>query len=221
MKVILRFVAVFHRTYTSGYEVFQDVLTVFTYVYRVFCGFHGEDTSLPIFRRTNKILSKEEVVKLLLLPPIPSRTCTIVPRCVSNNVVFLLDTSSLESQEDWRCDDMGAWLNNGVQKHVFYHAYGKIKESNREENNGNGTPYTLVRCYFKNKTSGDLKKYVSYLLGKFLLFYFFVIQFGRGAILKMKRSFHLLLITNTGCWKKCSLNNKHAIKINYLIYFLL
>ena len=60
---------------------------------------------------------------------------------------------------------MGAWRNNGVKR----------KESSAEANGSNGIEtmqgnvYTLRRMYFKNISSPDLKKYVSYIEGSVIV----------------------------------------------------
>ena len=36
--------------------------------------------------------------------------------CVDVNAAFIVDTSSLGSRDDIKCDDNGAWINNGVPK---------------------------------------------------------------------------------------------------------
>lgn len=40
--------------------------------------------------------------------------CQSVPKCVDVNAAFIVDTSSLGSRDDVKCDDNGAWINNGV-----------------------------------------------------------------------------------------------------------
>ena len=37
-----------------------------------------------------------------------------VPTCISDNVVFLVDTNRLDDPRDIDCDDMGVWRNNRV-----------------------------------------------------------------------------------------------------------
>ena len=64
---------------------------------------------------------------------------------------------------DWKCDDMGAWKNNGVQRiQLALRPNGDVVPV---DNSNEG--YTLKRTYFKNKSSPDLKKVVSFLPGEF------------------------------------------------------
>ena len=102
-----------------------------------------------------------EILKILLKPMAGNTTCKIPPRNISHNVSFLLDTD-LESINDWKCDEMGAWKNNGVQRIQL--ALGPDGEVVPADNLDNG--YTLKRTYFKNKSSPDLKKVVSFLPGQ-------------------------------------------------------
>lgn len=87
---------------------------------------------------------------------------------MSNNVTFLLDISDCKLWDDWKCDDMGAWRNNGVKGGTFVHDNGIVKATRPKETVHtleSGTVYTLVRMYYKNKTASDVKKCVSYLEG--------------------------------------------------------
>ena len=86
----------------------------------------------------------------------------VSPHNISHNVSFLLDTSGLESKNDWKCDDMGAWKNNKVQRIQLDIEPGGdvIPVDNSHEG------YTLKRVYYKNKSSPDLRKIVSFLPGK-------------------------------------------------------
>ena len=103
-----------------------------------------------------------EILKILLKPTADIRTCKAPPNNISHNVCFLLDTSYLESQNDWKCDDMGAWTNNGVKRiQLALRTDGDIVPVDSPFEG-----YTLKRVYYKNKSSPDLKKVVSSLQGK-------------------------------------------------------
>ncbi len=54
-----------------------------------------------------------------------------------------------------------------TKKHSFLHKNGLVKATDSEEIVEDGTVYSLVRMYYKNKTSPDLKKCVSYIQGKY------------------------------------------------------
>lgn len=89
-----------------------------------------------------------------------------------------MDKESLQSSNDWKSDDMGSWRNNGVQyfnmgmqgESVFY-----LTEGDDEIQDGI-IHYTIKRTYYKNKSSKDLRKIVSVLVGK-----------TRGAVSNEKR----------------------------------
>jgi hypothetical protein len=101
-----------------------------------------------------------EILKILLKPTADNTTCKVPPHNISHNVSFLLDRSGLESMNDWKCDDMGAWKNNRVRG-IQLRANGDVVPV---DNSNEG--YTLKRTYFKNKSSPDLKKVVSFLPGE-------------------------------------------------------
>lgn len=103
-----------------------------------------------------------EILKILLKPTSDIRTCKVPPNSISHNVCFLLNSSGLESQNDWKCDDMGSWTNNGVKRiQLALRPDGDVVPV---DNACEG--YTLKRVYYKNKSSPDLKKVVSFLQGK-------------------------------------------------------
>ena len=120
---------------------------------------------MPIFSTGTSVLSLEEKVIALLRPYPLERICQTVPKNVSNNVTFLLNVSGCKVWEDWKCDEMGSWRNNGVKRDTFIHENGNVKSTNRSEIVHDGTMYTLVCMYYKNRTSRDLKKCVTYLQG--------------------------------------------------------
>ena len=124
--------------------------------------FYNGNTSLPVFdwKPMNKTTS--EIMKILLRPIAENVTCTVPPHNISHNVSFLLDTSGLESKNDWKCDDMGAWKNNKVQRIQLDIEPGGdvIPVDNSHEG------YTLKRVYYKDKSSPDLRKIISFLPGK-------------------------------------------------------
>lgn len=124
--------------------------------------FYNGNTSLPVFdwKPMNKTTS--EIMKILLRPIAENVTCKVPPHNISHNVSFLLDTSGLESKNDWKSDDMGAWKNNKVQRiQLDIEPDGDVIPV---DNSHEG--YTLKRVYYKNKSSPDLRKIVSFLLGK-------------------------------------------------------
>ena len=124
--------------------------------------FYNGNTSLPVFdwKPMNKTTS--EIMKILLRPIAENVTCKVMPHKISHNVSFLLDTSGLESKNDWKCDDMGAWKNNKVQRiQLDIEPGGDVFPV---DNSHEG--YTLKRVYYKNKSSPDLRKIVSFLPGK-------------------------------------------------------
>ena len=122
-------------------------------IYRMVLGYN-EDANIPVYDWCSTIKSVRDILPILLKPPELKRTCSRVPTAVSHNVCFLLDTSKLNRHEDWKCDDMGSWRNNGVQNHLLpFEIGGSVEE------------HALRRIYLKNKSSSDLKKIVTFLEG--------------------------------------------------------
>ena len=105
-----------------------------------------------------------EIFEVLMKPPDENLTCT-VPNCVSRNVSFLVDSSSLMSWADWKSDDMGCWKNNGVQELGFALNAENICVPVNEKRDEGAETYSMKRIYYKNKASPDVKKIASYLTG--------------------------------------------------------
>ena len=89
-----------------------------------------------------------------------------VPTNISHNVCFLLDASNLKSQSDWKCDDMGSWKNNGVQRaELVLTPEQDVLPASVCVVEDDFQVHKLKRIYYKNNSSPDLKKIVSFLEG--------------------------------------------------------
>ena len=92
------------------------------------------DKSLPVFDWGCKFKSPVEIIKLLLKPNDSGLTCTAVPYNIASNVCFIDDVSFLSSKNDWKCDDMGVWRNNGVQSpHFILEHDGEVNAVGKNE----------------------------------------------------------------------------------------
>ena len=117
-------------------------------------GYHN-DADLPVYESMSSVKSVKDILPILLKPPDTRRTCTRVPFSISHNVCFVLDTTKLRCNKDWKCDDMGSWMNNGVHNHI-------LKKSHGDES----YEHKVKGIYLKNKSSPDLKKFITFLVGK-------------------------------------------------------
>ena len=78
-----------------------------------------------------------------------------------------------QSSNDWKCDDLGSWKHNGNGYTRFAIRNGEISLINQGKAVAlDETTYTLKRIYYKNKSSYDLNKYASCVVGRI---YFVVI----------------------------------------------
>ena len=123
---------------------------------------YNDNVETPVFEWTSKVKSVQEVLPVLLMQPDFQRTCTRVPNMIADDVCFLLDTSNLPTHEDWKCDDMGCWKNNGVQHHVIPTPISDKEPFISCER----SEHHIKRIYLKNKSSPDLKKYITVLESK-------------------------------------------------------
>ena len=121
---------------------------------------------LPVYDWSPKNKTPGEILKILLKPPEDNTTCKAVPTNISHNVCFLLDASNLESQSDWKCDDMGSWKNNGVQRvELVLTPEQDVLPASVCVVEDDFQVHKLKRIYYKNNSSPDLKKIVSFLEG--------------------------------------------------------
>ena len=118
---------------------------------------------LPVYDWNPKDKSPIDIVQILLKPNDEDRTCKVVPNCISHNVCSLPDTTSLQSENDWKGDDIGSWRNNGIQQYPYVLIDNNMYLAN--EVVGDFEKYTLNRTYYKNISSPDVKKIVSTLKG--------------------------------------------------------
>jgi hypothetical protein len=125
---------------------------------------YNDDPKTPVYEWATTAKSAQDVLRILLMEPSLATTCTRIPTSTCDDVCLLLDTNKLKSREDWKCDDMGAWKNNGVQRHTL--STPITEEDDSENSRDKRTQHTVKRVYLKNKSSPDLTKYVSFLESK-------------------------------------------------------
>lgn len=129
--------------------------------------YQGEE-STPVYEWATRKKSAADVLKLLLKPSKETMLCKKVPNGVAHNVSFLLDVKLLESTNDWKCDDMGSWKNNGVQRKNLLVRDGEVfsTDGHDDYSEQEGDVYHILkRIYYKNKSSPDLKKIASFIEG--------------------------------------------------------
>ena len=91
---------------------------------------------------------------------------TSQPLVISNNVIFLISNANFKNVRDIVCDEMGAWKHNGSPLKRF-----DVEKSTRSlkimPSKVNGlNSYILKSIYYENKSSPDLWKIVSTVIGK-------------------------------------------------------
>ena len=65
---------------------------------------------------------------------------------------------------------MGSWKNNGVQHLPFVLQDKKVYSADEIQSECGGELYTMKRIYYKNKSSPDVRKIVSFLEGTVIVF---------------------------------------------------
>ena len=77
---------------------------------------YKDDKKIAVFSWSSQTLFAKEIVTIILGKYDNEVLCTWPPINVSHNVIFLVDTRKLCKPNHLKCDDIGAWGNNGVRK---------------------------------------------------------------------------------------------------------
>ena len=128
---------------------------------------YKDDVLVSVFLRRKTAFSWEEIAKILLRKYDKEQVCLSQSINVSNNVSFLLDHSKFQNESDM-CDNMGVWKLTGSPKICFTLSDQTFDISKCYTNNsGEGSKvYTLKQVYYRNTSSGDVRKIVSTVYGK-------------------------------------------------------
>ena len=149
------------------------------------------DPSLPVYQWGSKNTSPVDVLKILLKPVEEALLCKKPPTSVSHNVCFLLDTTLFKSPNDWKCDDMGSWKHNGSGYTTFAIANEELSLINEDKSlASDGNTCTLKKTYYKNKSSIDLNKYASYVVGKIR---FFIVRYTLVILIQQNAKFSKIM----------------------------
>lgn len=128
------------------------------------CQFYEGDPALPIYEvipsTRQRLYSARDIVYILLDPDMKDSNlvCGKVPTSIHKNVAFVVDSSKLGDKTDYLADDMGVWINNGVDSTYFdvsISADGKIEAVIRASG---PSAYTVKRVYRIHGTNRSLKK---------------------------------------------------------------
>ena len=84
---------------------------------------------------------------------------------ISNNVIFLLSNANFKNVRVIVCDEMGAWKHNGspLKRFEVDKSTRNLKIMPSKANDPNS--YIIKRIYYENKSSPDLRKTVSAVIG--------------------------------------------------------
>ena len=129
---------------------------------------YKDDAKIPVFSWSSQPFSAEEIVTIILGKYDNEVLCTSSPINVSH-VTFLVNTGKLRQPNDLKCDDMGAWPNNGARKKrvlVNFDWPNDTATMDLSADSEDHNLYTLKRSYHKNKSSEDVKKIIAILEGK-------------------------------------------------------
>ena len=136
---------------------------------------YAEWPTIPLNKDTESVYMSAYI--LLGLDDSPE--CHSVPRNIQRTATFLVNTSELGSTADTKCDDNGAWTNNGVRKLWLSIHLPNDNESTTDsegdipnihvKQRGVKRPdafvWCLIRSYYKHKHSDDFRKVITSLQG--------------------------------------------------------
>lgn len=124
----------------------------------------------PVFSWRDTAYTGEEMVCLLLGKYDAENLCISQPVNVSNNVLFMLDTSYFKHPDDLKCDDMGSWKHNGSPKRWFSikknaRGINTIDRVEKKPGDTNNDIFQLKRTYYTNNSDKTVRKIVAKLEG--------------------------------------------------------
>ena len=129
---------------------------------------YKDDAKIPVFSWSSQPFSAEEIVTIILGKYDNEVLCTSPPINVSH-VTFLVNTGKLRQPNNLKCDDMGAWPNNGARKKIVFVKFDCPNDTATMDLSADSEDhnlYTLKRSYHKNKSSEDVKKIIAIIEGK-------------------------------------------------------
>ena len=139
--------------------------------------YHQNDVNLPIYEklRSTKDYTRQEretlVYDTLILlkeePPDKSLISSIPPRCVKENVSFVVDTNKLKSVNNILADDTGAWLDNGQHKFHYRKDGEKYLRLGQGKCDSSGIDITVHRHYYQHESAKDFRKTITFPTGSF------------------------------------------------------
>ena len=120
---------------------------------------------------TRRLYSAVDIIQILLNPAMQHSkvVCNNVPTSIHKNVAFVVDTSKLEDRSDILADDLGVWINNGVDTTYFTvslcgNTIKAVKQS------PSSTPltsfHTVKRVYHIHGTNQSFRKLTAYVQGR-------------------------------------------------------
>ena len=129
---------------------------------------YKDDVLVSVFLRCKTAFSWEEIAKILLRKYDKVQVCLSQSINVSNNVSFLPDHSKFQNESEIMYDNMGVWKLTGSPKIRFTLSDETPDISKCCTNNpGEGSKvYTLKQVYYRNTSSGYVRKIVSTVYGK-------------------------------------------------------
>ena len=125
---------------------------------------YNDDPKTPVYEWATTAKSAQDVLRILLMEPSLATTCTRIPTSTCDDVCLLLDTNKLKSREDWKCDDMGAWKNNGVQRHTLSTPITEEDDSENSRDKRTHAPYS-EEGIFKEQISARPKE-IRFIFGR-------------------------------------------------------
>jgi hypothetical protein len=124
----------------------------------------------PVFSRSTKAYTAEQLVHILLGEYSEESLCISQPVNISHNMTFLVQMSHLKHPDDIKCDDMGSWKHSGSPKHCYCvtkstEGITSIQPLKTKPSDPTDDVYELKRVYYQNSSDETIRKLVAKLEG--------------------------------------------------------
>ena len=125
--------------------------------------YFNNDRRLPYLRRGKGTWRSQQLVDLILHRR-SNKICTARPLAPQENCSFLVDTSKLDSTDDWKSDDHGSWRNCGSSGRIVTIIDGKVTtnvalpRSKKQRPKLHDNQYLFQTTYYRHLKYADFRR---------------------------------------------------------------
>ena len=125
--------------------------------------YYKDIVDFPVLFRKNIGVGTMEAVDYILNKNQDNPVCKAIPHNISQNVSFLISSSSIGHWRNMHSDGMGSWKSNGVKTRFLNISEGKNRFIS-DDFMGFPNTYEIKRCHYTNRSDPELHKVIVRLI---------------------------------------------------------